>query len=82
MASPPKRVITQDRLRSAVQNLLLETDWSEITVQHVSANAGVSIGTFYNYYDSKDEALADVRQSLSLVIKKRFKQSNFYTDVS
>lgn len=70
MASPPKRVITQDRLRSAVQNLLLETDWSEITVQHVSANAGVSIGTFYNYYDSKDEALADVRQSLSLVIKK------------
>ncbi|MBJ7549408.1 TetR/AcrR family transcriptional regulator [Marinomonas ostreistagni] len=70
MASPPKRVITQDRLRSAVQNLLLETDWSEITVQHVSGCAGVSIGTFYNYYDSKDDALADVRQSLSLLIKK------------
>lgn len=70
MALPPKRVITQDRLRSAVQNLLLETDWSEITVQHVSACAGVSIGTFYNYYDSKDEALADVRACLSTLIKK------------
>lgn len=70
MALPPKRVLTQDRLRTSVQNLLLETDWSEITVQHVAANAGVSIGTFYNYYDSKDDALADVRQCLSQMIKK------------
>lgn len=70
MALPPKRVLTQDRLRSAVQNLLLETDWTEITVQDVSASAGVSIGTFYNYYDSKDEALADVRACLSALITK------------
>ncbi|SBS31704.1 Bacterial regulatory proteins, tetR family [Marinomonas aquimarina] len=70
MALPPKRVLTQDRLRTAVQNLLLETDWTEITVQDVSSNAGVSIGTFYNYYDSKDEALADVRACLSALIKK------------
>lgn len=70
MVTPPKRVLTQDRLRSAVQNLLLETDWTEITVQDVSASAGVSIGTFYNYYDSKDEALADVRTCLSALIQK------------
>ncbi|WP_425640989.1 TetR/AcrR family transcriptional regulator [Marinomonas gallaica] len=70
MALAPKRVLTQDRLRSAVQELLLETDWSEITVQHVAASAGVSIGTFYNYYDSKDDALADVRACLSLMIIK------------
>lgn len=70
MALAPKRVLTQDRLRSAVQELLLETDWSDITVQHVAACAGVSIGTFYNYYDSKDEALADVRACLSQMITK------------
>lgn len=70
MALPPKRVLTLDRLRSAVQSLLLETDWTEITVQDVSASAGVSIGTFYNYYDSKDDALADVRTCLSALIKK------------
>lgn len=70
MALPPKRMITQDRLRSAVQELLLATDWSAITVQHVAERAGVSIGTFYNYYDCKDDALNDVRQCLSLMIKK------------
>ncbi|MBM6550021.1 TetR/AcrR family transcriptional regulator [Marinomonas ostreistagni] len=70
MALPPKRTLTQDRLRTAVQELLLVTDWSAITVQHVAERAGVSIGTFYNYYDSKDDALADVRQCLTEVIKK------------
>lgn len=70
MALPPKRLITQDRLRSSVQLLLLETDWRDITVQHVAERAGVSIGTFYNYYDSKDDALSDVRNCLSLLIKK------------
>lgn len=69
MTLPPKRLMTQERLRTAVQELLLMTDWCAITVQHVAEQAGVSIGTFYNYYDSKDEALADVRQCLSSVVK-------------
>lgn len=70
MVIPTKRIITLDRLRSSVQQLLLATDWREITVQHVAECAGVSIGTFYNYYDSKDDALADVRSCLSALIKK------------
>ncbi|MFD1384061.1 TetR/AcrR family transcriptional regulator [Rhodanobacter aciditrophus] len=70
MTPPRKRLITHDRLRTSVQNLLLETNWREITVQHVAEQAGVSIGTFYNYYDSKDEALRDVRNCLSEMIKK------------
>lgn len=70
MTPPRKRLITHDRLRISVQNLLLETNWREITVQHVAEQAGVSIGTFYNYYDSKDDALRDVRTCLSEMIKK------------
>lgn len=70
MTLPRKRQLTHDRLRTSVQSLLLKTDWREITVQHVAAQAGVSIGTFYNYYDSKDDALRDVRTCLTELIKK------------
>ncbi|RDL45926.1 hypothetical protein DN730_02430 [Marinomonas piezotolerans] len=70
MTLPKKRQLTHDRLRTSVQRLLLETDWTDITVQHVSSQAGVSIGTFYNYYDSKDDALRDVRTCLTELVKK------------
>lgn len=70
MTLPRKRLLTHDRLRTSVQNLLLETNWRDITVQHVAEQAGVSIGTFYNYYNSKDDALSDVRSCLSELIRK------------
>jgi Bacterial regulatory proteins, tetR family. len=50
--------------------MVLGSKWQEITVQDIAKYADVSIGTFYNYYDSKDEALKDVRQCLSDLLFK------------
>ncbi|TDO96780.1 TetR/AcrR family transcriptional regulator [Marinomonas balearica] len=70
MKSPNKRTLTHNRLRTAVQKMVLGSKWQEVTVQDIAKDADVSIGTFYNYYDSKDEALKDVRQCLSELLFK------------
>lgn len=70
MKLPPKRLITHDRLRKAIQELILEMDWPAVTVQDVAQKASVSVGTFYNYYQSKDEALADIRACLTDLMRR------------
>ena len=65
-----KRDLTLDNLRIALQRLMLLSDWEDISVQHIAHEADVSIGTFYNYFDSKELALQDVRAILSDVIQR------------
>lgn len=68
MKSPSKRSHTLDKLRSATQEMILDREWSQVSVQDIAQHANVSIGTFYNYFDSKDTALMDVRKVLSDVL--------------
>lgn len=46
---------TKDRLFQAAVSLLAEEDFEDITIREIVRRAGVSIGTFYNYYASKME---------------------------
>lgn len=46
---------TKDRLFQAAVALLAEQDFDSITIRDIVARAGVSIGTFYNYYANKME---------------------------
>ncbi|MBJ7554032.1 TetR/AcrR family transcriptional regulator [Marinomonas spartinae] len=68
MKSPSKRSQTLDKLRSAIQEMILDREWNQVSVQDIAQHANVSIGTFYNYFDSKDTALMDVRKVLSDVL--------------
>lgn len=68
MKSPTKRELTLDRLRMSVQTMILQSDWNEIGVQDIAKLANVSIGTFYNYFESKDAALEDLKSVLSEVL--------------
>jgi AcrR family transcriptional regulator len=42
-----------DVLADAAAELFLEQGWSRTTVDHIAQRAGVSRGTFFNYFDSK-----------------------------
>lgn len=66
--SAKKRDVTLDKLRIATQEMILDKTWGDVSVQDISRHAKVSIGTFYNYFDSKDAALLDVRTVLSDVL--------------
>lgn len=54
---PSRRDRTLGALLVAVQELLLESSRPALSVPQVIARAGVSQGTFYNYFDSLDAAV-------------------------
>ena len=66
--STRKRDTTFDQLRMSVQKLLLQQRWEDISIQQIASDSQVSIGTFYNYYASKEEALIDVKEVLSRIL--------------
>ena len=57
---PTKRELTRSALLEAVQRTLLEEPPGALSVPRLVARAGVSQGTFYNYFDSLDAALDGV----------------------
>ncbi len=64
-----KRLNTLNSLRYSLQTQLLTQRWSDISVQLISKEAKVSIGTFYNYFDSKEDALDDLKIKLTSILK-------------
>lgn len=62
---PPKQERsrrTLDRIAGATRTLLTERGPAQITVQDVVARARTSVGAFYTRFDSKDDAVAFVRE--------------------
>ncbi len=52
-----KRIETRQRLADAALDLVLRDGLDAVTVEQISDRAGVSRRTFFNYFDSKDDAL-------------------------
>lgn len=59
-----KRDRTRSALLVALQELLLESESGSVYVPQVVARAGVSQGTFYNYFDSLEAAVEGVGLTL------------------
>lgn len=64
-----KRIKTLESLRFSLQSLLLKYSWEDISVQMITQEMGVSVGTFYNYFDFRNDALTDLRYELTRVLK-------------
>ncbi len=55
------KLATRRALRAAILDLGLDRGWAEVRVEEVAERAGVSTRTFFNYFDTKeDAALLDV----------------------
>lgn len=52
-----KKSETRDALRAAALRLALEHGYDQLTVEAITAEADVSLRTFFNYFSSKDDAL-------------------------
>jgi AcrR family transcriptional regulator len=52
-----KKRARRAQLVDAAQSLVLEHGFDAVTVEAISAEAGVSTRTFFNYFDSKDDAV-------------------------
>ena len=60
-----KKQQTKDKLLKAMQILVLERGLANISINDITEQADVGLGTFYNYFDSK-EALIDATGELLL----------------
>ncbi len=53
---------TQDRLRQAMAELIVQRSYESISIRDLTAEAGVGYATFFRHYPSKDALLLDLLQ--------------------
>lgn len=69
---------TRMNIGEAVAALLKEKEFEKIHIMEIAKKAGVSRMTFYNYYDTKEEALEDYLYEL---VKEYMQESDSHPEV-
>lgn len=62
---------THQKIFNTAFSLMTEAGFDRITIKDISKKAGVSIGTFYHYYKSKDDILQEVYDKADDYFKDR-----------
>jgi AcrR family transcriptional regulator len=65
----------RDRIIAAAQALMLDVDYERIQVKDVAERAGVSLGTLYRYFNSKEHLFASVLLAWSSSFGEHLDQS-------
>ncbi|SEK65622.1 TetR/AcrR family transcriptional regulator [Nonomuraea pusilla] len=74
-ASPDRRVRrTRELLRRALVELILETGYDRITVQHIIDRADVGRSTFYAHYTDKDDLLLGNLEELAAAFEEHMER--------
>ena len=60
---------TLHKIYCAVQELIKEKG-NNISIKDICQKAGIGVGTFYHYYDSKDAAIFDISNPIDLYFEK------------
>ena len=63
-----RRQATRQVLLDAVRDLVIEKGHDRISIQEITKRARVSIGTYYNYFDTKQDVFMAVAQNLQDLI--------------
>ena len=59
-----KKIKTRDALLVAAQELILEKGVRDVTVNQITESADIGLGTFYNYFKTKDDVLDGIAELL------------------
>ena len=46
---------TKDKIKSVILALISKKSFNEITIREICKEAGISLGSFYNFYSSKED---------------------------
>lgn len=66
---------TKSRISDAYISLIPEKNWEKITVKEVCERAGVSRGTFYQYFDDIYDVMEQVQSGLISELSERLQKS-------
>lgn len=70
-----KRDRTRAKLLQAAMSVYARQGFDAPTIDHFAAEAGVSRGTFYNYFQTREEVMATVAAELSVFITSEIKEA-------
>ena len=59
---------TRNRVYKTALELMETKGLNNTSIEEISMKAGVSVGTFYNYFKSKDDILVDIYRNPSLLL--------------
>ena len=68
---------TLEAIRRSFEELMLEKDFEKITVTELAGRAMINKKTFYTYYPSLDDLLAEIQDELSEEFAERTKDYTF-----
>lgn len=71
MALTKKAEKTRSRLLESARRLISERGFDHVSVEDITKDSGVAKGTFYHYFEGKEEVVAELSfQSIQTIIKK------------
>ena len=71
MALTKKAEKTRSRLLESARRLISERGFDHVSVEDITKDSGVATGTFYHYFECKEEVVAELSfQSIQTIIKK------------
>lgn len=71
MALTKKAEKTRSRLLGSARRLISERGFDHVSVEDITKDSGVAKGTFYHYFECKEEVVAELSfQSIQTIIKK------------
>ena len=74
-------VTSKDEILKASRELIRERGWSAISIRSVAAACGVSVGSIYNYFDSKSDLIGATVESVWCEIFRRPEDDAVFYDV-
>ncbi len=75
-----KSVITKEDILKASRELIQRQGWSAVNIRSVAAACGVSVGSIYNYFESKSELVSAAVESIWCEIFRRPENEGIFRD--
>ena len=74
-------VTSKEEILKTSRALIQEQGWSAVSIRSVAAACGVSVGSIYNYFDSKAELVSATVESVWCEIFHRPEDAAVFQDV-
>lgn len=74
-------VTSREEILSTCRELVQQQDWSAVSIRSVAAACGVSVGSIYNYFSSKEELMADTVESVWCELFHRPEDAEVFQDI-
>ena len=73
-------VTSKEQILKASRELIRREGWSAVNIRSVAAGCGVSVGSIYNYFDSKADLIGAVVESVWCEIFHRPEDAAVFQD--